>query len=408
MWRETQAGKRILFVHDRFGAFAGAESNILATAEGLNERGYETAILHGPGTRRNEAAWEKAFRHRFPLTTTSVAGSVLGTVGKFDPHLIYIHKLSDLEALQALRETQLPIARMVHDHDLYCLRSYKYNYFTRCICDRALSPYCLIPCGAFINRDPEGRFPLKWVSYLDKQRELELNRAFDRMLVATNYMKDELLRNEFARERIEVHPPVPRDGQTAPQSSFSDRNLIIYSGQIIRGKGVDVLLRALAHVTARFECLIFGDGNHRAACEALCRELSLGDHVHFCGYVPPDEIGRHYQECSVMAISSLWPEPFGATGLEGMRHGVPVVAFDAGGIKEWLFDGVNGFLVPWMDHELYARRIDELLTNKPLARQLGERGRQMMVETFSFSKYIDGLDNLFARLAAPHDQIIYS
>lgn len=408
MWRERQAGKRILFVHDRFGAFAGAESNILATAQGLNERGYQTAILHGPGTGRNETAWLNTFTNHFPLITDSTAKGIPGVIADFHPHLIYIHKLSDLDALNALLDSQLPIARMVHDHDLYCLRSYKYNYFTRHICDRGLSPYCLIPCGAFINRDHESRFPLKWASYLDKRRELKLNRQFDRMLVATNFMKDELVRNEFSADKIEVHPPVPPDGEVAAQSSFSDRNLIIYSGQITRGKGVDVLLRALAEVTAPFECLIFGDGNYRLACEALCRELSLSHRVQFRGYVSQDEIARHYQECSIAAISSLWPEPFGATGLEGMRHGVPVVAFDAGGIKEWLLDGVNGFLVPWMDHHLYAQHIDELLRNKPLARQLGERGRQMMSETFSFSKYIDGLDNLFTCLTAQNGQPIYS
>ena len=342
MWRETQAGKRILFVHDRFGAFAGAESNILATAQGLKERGYHTAILHGPGTGRNENAWQNVFSSRFPLPEDSATEGIHAAIAEFNPHIIYIHKLADLDALSALLESQVPITRMVHDHDLYCLRSYKYNYFTRHICDRGMSPYCLVPCGAFINRDHDSRFPLKLASYRDKRRELELNRQFNRMLVATNYMREELLRNDFASDKIEVHPPVPRDREVTLQSNFSDRNLIIYSGQITRGKGVDILLRALAAVTAPFECLIFGDGNYRAACEALCQELSLAGRVRFQGYVSPDEIGRHYQECSVMAISSLWPEPFGATGLEGMGHGVPVVAFDAGGIKEWLLDGVNG------------------------------------------------------------------
>lgn len=408
MWCETQVGKRILFVHDRFGAFAGAESNLLATAQGLNQRGHHTAILHGPATGRGEPLWQKAFAFRFALSTEATAQRVSEAIADFDPHVIYLHKLADLDALKALVESRVPVARMVHDHDLYCLRSYKYNYFTRHICDRALSPYCLIPCGAFISRDHDSRFPLKWASYLDKRRELELNRHFDRMLVATAFMRDELLRNGFAPDRIEVHPPVPPSIEAAPQSNFSDRNLIIYSGQITRGKGVDILLRALAGVTAPFECLIFGDGNFRAACETLCEELALADRVHFRGYVSPDEIARHYQECSVSVISSLWPEPFGATGLEGMRHGVPVVAFDAGGIKEWLSDGVNGFLVPWMNHELYARRLDELLRNKPLARQLGERGRQLIAETFSFSKYLDGLEHLFHRLTARTTQLTYS
>ncbi|HEX5222070.1 MAG TPA: glycosyltransferase family 4 protein [Verrucomicrobiae bacterium] len=409
MWSEIQETKRILFVHDRFGAFAGAESNILASAQGLNERGYQTAILHGPATGQSESAWHAAFPRRFPLPAKGAKrADVIKAIDTFAPDVIYVHNLDDLEALSALLDSQVPIARMVHDHNLYCLRSYKYNYFTRQICNRALSPYCLVPCGAFINRDHRGGFPLKWTSYSAKHRELDLNRRVDCLVVATTFMKDQLLRNRFAAEQIEIHPPVPRGHEAATQSNFSDRNLIIYSGQITRGKGVDILLRALAQVTEPFECLIFGEGNYRTLCEALCHELGLADRVHFQGYVPPSSIAQHYQECSVVAVSSVWPEPFGAVGLEGMRHGLPVVAFDAGGIKEWLLDGINGFLVPWMNHRLYAQRLDELLRNKPLARQLGERGRQMMAETFSFSKYMDGLDNLFTRLTAQNAPLNYS
>jgi glycosyltransferase involved in cell wall biosynthesis len=117
------------------------------------------------------------------------------------------------------------------------------------------------------------------------------------------------------------------------------------------------------------------------------------------GYVPQEEIARHYRECSVVVMSSVWPEPFGAAGLEGMRFGLPVVAFDAGGIKEWLTDGVNGFLVPWMDRNAYAERLGRLLRDKSFARQMGERGRQTVAECFSFQKYIDKMEGLFLRLA---------
>jgi glycosyltransferase involved in cell wall biosynthesis len=289
---------------------------------------------------------------------------------------------------------------MVHDHTLYCMRSYKYNYFTRRICRRALSPFCLFPCGAFVTRNPEGGLPVKWVSYSAKLRELELNRLFNLVLVASQFMKDELVRNGFAPEKIEIHPPVPPTTHVEATASFSDRNLIVYSGQITRGKGVDVLLESLAQMTTPFECLIFGDGNHREYCENLCRRLGLASRVHFKGYVSPDEIARHYCDSSVVAMSSVWPEPFGAAGLEGMRFGLPVVAFDAGGIREWLTDGANGYLVPWMDRTLYAARIQKLLENKSLAREMGERGRRTISECFSFSNYVDGLEHLFTRLVA--------
>src|SRR5262249_17764834 len=156
-----------------------------------------------------------------------------------------------------------PLVRMVHDHDIYCMRSYKYFYRTRRICDRPASLYCIFGCGAFLARNRAAGWPVKYVSYRDKKREIALNQRFDRMITVSNFMRAELLKNGFAPEKIEIHPPVPRPGDPTLRSAFSDRNLILYAGQIIRGKGVDVLIESLALLKTPFECIILGEGNHR-------------------------------------------------------------------------------------------------------------------------------------------------
>ena len=119
-----------------------------------------------------------------------------------------------------------------------------------------------------------------------------------------------------------------------------------------------MLLESLARVVSPFECVILGDGSQRAECERISRRLGLDGRVHFKGFVPQAQIAGYYRDASLAVMSSLWPEPFGAAGLEAMRCGLPVVAFDAGGIREWLLDGVNGFLVPWMDRDAFARKVD--------------------------------------------------
>jgi glycosyltransferase involved in cell wall biosynthesis len=387
---------KILFVHEKYGAYAGAEANIMAVASGLQGRGHLVGILHGEATGKGGDAWNDVFMSRFPLPAD--AGQIQGQLDVFKPDLIYVHKLADLEALGALFRAGYPLVRMIHDHDLYCMRSYKYNFFTRQVCHRPASPYCVFPCGAFLARNAEGRFPLKWVGYFDKRHEIELNRKFDRLVVASQYMKDELAGNGFAPDQIEIHPPVPPSDDFSMPSNFSDRNLIVFAGQIIRGKGVDVLLEALALVRVPFECHIFGDGNHRPYCEKLCRQLGLSPRVRFQGYVSPDELKVYYSEASVAVVSSVWPEPFGAVGLEALRQGVPVVAFDAGGIKEWLIDGYNGFLVPWLDRPAFAARVEQLLGDKPLARLLGGQGRTTVAEYYGFPKYLTGLEQLFVRV----------
>ncbi|MEO6183897.1 MAG: glycosyltransferase family 4 protein [Verrucomicrobiota bacterium] len=389
---------KVLFVHERFGALAGAEANAYLTAAEFTRRGHTVGILHGPTTGKAEAAWKEAFSMRFALSGGNYVTQVKSAVDTFQPEILYVHKMAGLEVIEALIQSGVPVVRMVHDHDIYCMRSYKYHYFSRKICTRAAGLYCVFPCGAFLARNHEGGFPLKLVNYVAKKKEIHLNKQFQRMIVVTHYMKDELLRNGFSEDKIEIHPPVPIMGDPLLRSNFSDRNLIVYAGQIIRGKGVDILLHTLSRLTIPFECIIFGDGSHRPYCEKLCRRLKLDDRVQFMGFVPQEELKNVYRECSVMAISSVWPEPFATIGMEAMSYGIPVVAFDAGGIKDWLLDGQNGFLVPWMDCGQFAARLEQLLKDKSLARQMGQRGLKLVEEKFSFSQYILNLEKTFQKV----------
>jgi uridine kinase/glycosyltransferase involved in cell wall biosynthesis len=375
---------KLLFVHERFGALAGAEANILAAADGLKQRGHDVGLLHGPTTGICEGAWEAVFQRRFPLANNSHPARnnharARAAVEAFRPDMIYLHKMGDSEVLEALLETGLPLVRMVHDHDLYCMRSYKYNYFTRRICERAASPFCLFPCGALIARNHGDGLPLKWVSYLSKLKEIKLNQKFHRLIVASRFMKRELERNGFEPDKIEIHPPVPPPGNSALRSTFSDRNLVIYAGQITRGKGVDVLLESLALVSVPFECLIFGEGNHRARCERLSRRLGLAERVHFKGYALPRELDEFRREASVAVVSSLWPEPFGAVGVEAMRHGLPVVAFDAGGVREWLVDGHTGWCPGWTAPNLPGVSRSCFATNHSPASWANRDGRWLRI-----------------------------
>lgn len=396
---------RILYVHERFGALAGAEANILTTATELKQRHHDVAILHGVPTGKSEAKWRETFSHAYDLEKGSTATIVKEAVSAFAPEVVYVHKMADLQVIEALLQTGVPLVRMVHDHDIYCMRSSRYNYFTRKICTRAAGPYCVFPCGAVIARNHNGPLPIKLASYSEKKREIALNQKFSRMIVVTTYMRDELLRNGFDARKIEIHSPAPRMNGGTVCSTFSDRNLILYAGQIIRGKGVDVLLESLALIKSPFECIILGDGSHRAYCEKLCRRLNLQDRVRFAGFVPQEELKNYYRECTAFTISSVWPEPFATVGLEVMRYGIPVVSFDVGGIKDWLINGFNGFLVPVMNRQEFALRIEDLLRNKDLARKMGEQGRKLVNDQYDFGKYITALEDMFTRVLQGKEEV---
>lgn len=385
---------KFLFAHQNLGQFGGAETNVQLAAEELGRRGFQIDLLYRERTGRGEASWERVFQGLYQLPTTGKAEWVKNILDRAEPDLIYLHNLSDLEVVEGLFRSGIPVIRMIHDHSLYCMRTYKYNYFTRNICTRAASGYCVVPCLASVGRNPQGKLPIKWVSYARRRKELQLTYKSERLVVYSEYQKEELVRNGFDRSKIAICVPIRMLENGPNERSPIRKNLVLYTGQLVRGKGVDVLLRALAQVRTQFECMILGDGNHRAHCERLCQKLGLENRVRFRGYVAPSESQSLYQQASVFVMSSLWPEPFGMAGPEAMRYGIPVVAFDAGGVREWLIDGHNGYLAPWKDAAGLASRIERLLNDKAQASLLGRRAAEW-VSQYDSVRQIDCLQRLF-------------
>ena len=130
---------RLLFVHERFGAMAGAEVNAWSTAAELKQRGHSIGILHGPSTGKGETAWQEVFSERYPIGDNGTFKTTMVALQHFFPDAVYVHKMSDLEVIRALVDSSRPLVRMVHDHEMYCMRGYKYHPLTRQICLRAAS-----------------------------------------------------------------------------------------------------------------------------------------------------------------------------------------------------------------------------------------------------------------------------
>ncbi len=389
---------KILFAHQYFGAFGGAETNIHITASELGKRGHDLALFYVSETGRGQDPWEHIFPTRFRAPTGDSLSAISSALESFKPDLIYLHVFPDLDVVESLLTSPVPVIRMVHDHSLYCLRSYKYNPLTRTTCHRAASSYCIFPCMAVIARNRQGNLPIKWAGFTTHRKQLELSKRCDRLVVYSEYSKTELIRNGFEPNKIQIHVPI-RCWNDGPIASFNDRNLILFAGQIIRGKGVDLLLRALAKVRVPFQCIILGDGNHRSQCQRLCARLNLADRVQFRGFVPADELRQFYLDASVLTVPSVWPEPFGMVGPEAMLYGLPVIAFESGGISEWLTHGENGFLVPWKDTKTFALRIEELLGNKQLARKMGQNGLERVNRVYAAERQVDKLEQLFLSVA---------
>ncbi|OLE02708.1 MAG: hypothetical protein AUI36_43105 [Cyanobacteria bacterium 13_1_40CM_2_61_4] len=118
-------------------------------------------------------------------------------------------------------------------------------------------------------------------------------------------------------------------------------------------KGGHLFLDALPRVGTSLDrplrVTFAGDGPERSAWERQAkhvRDQGQGLEIEFVGWLEGHKRESLLADSHLLVIPSQWPEPFGLSGQEAGLHGVPVVAFAVGGIPEWLWDGVNGYLAP--------------------------------------------------------------
>jgi glycosyltransferase involved in cell wall biosynthesis len=95
----------------------------------------------------------------------------------------------------------------------------------------------------------------------------------------------------------------------------------------------------------------------------------------------------------------VWPEPFGLAGPEAGLHGVPVAAFDVGGVPEWLIDGVNGYLAPGSPPtaEGLAQAVVKCLRDPSEYERL-RRGAVETARQFSLKNHLTALTGVFEKI----------
>ena len=112
----------------------------------------------------------------------------------------------------------------------------------------------------------------------------------------------------------------------------------------------------------------------------------------FSGWVRNEDLGNFYSKAKVVVVPSRWPEPFGMIGLEAMHHGRPVVAFDVGGIPDWLDHMETGILVPEQDVGAFGKALEKILGENQFAARLGQNGLRRVRDHYAFEGYLDRLE----------------
>ncbi|MFQ5692238.1 MAG: glycosyltransferase family 4 protein, partial [Nitrospinota bacterium] len=229
------------------------------------------------------------------------------------------------------------------------------------------------------------------------------HRRMPRMVAPSGFVRALLVRNGFPAEGIDVIPyftDLPGGPDAEPEA-----RRVLFVGRLAPEKGIDLLMDALASLSAPCALDVVGDGPEMDPLRRKAEAAKGRVDARFHGWVDNAEVSRFYRRAALLAFPSYSLETFGIVGIEAMAHRRPVVAFDVGGVREWLAEGETGYAVPRKDVAALAGRIGRLLEDRELARRLGERGRALVEERFTREAHMRRLVPLLESARVPPSTI---
>jgi glycosyltransferase involved in cell wall biosynthesis len=169
-----------------------------------------------------------------------------------------------------------------------------------------------------------------------------------------------------------LYPPLP--SEVGFYSGRQERYVFAPS-RLERHKRQDLLIDALAYVTADVKAVIGGEGGGYETYRRKIETLGLGDRVLLTGRLP-HEVQAAWYANALAVFFGPHDEDYGFVTLEAMLSGKPVITcHDSGATLEFVDDGMNGFVTAADPREI-AARIDELAARPARAAEMGAAGRE--------------------------------
>jgi len=195
------------------------------------------------------------------------------------------------------------------------------------------------------------------------------------IIVADDFTKSESLEKEFPDSRNKLK--------------------IIAIGRLTYQKYFEILIKAAAEVVNQgldLLVLILGDGEERSRLEKLIHELRVGGYVKL--------LGIRHDAMELMKGSDIFVMPSRYEGLsiamiEAMACGLPVIASDAPGLRDYIDQGKNGFLFGIGQYKVLAKHILHLANDEKLREKLSGGARNTFVKEYDMRRNIKSLDTLF-------------
>lgn len=384
---------RILHLNEFYAPIGGLERYLEACCAALEAEGHTTAVAYATATGREPRSSRAAY-HVPALEADATGGhaELEAVVRDEEPDVVLVHQVLNASALEWITAAY-PSVRFAHGFKVICPGGRRMWRGAGQVCRREVGYGCQAVAyrERCMPRDPRAGLPL----VARALRLAGIHRRRSEIVVASGFMRDLFVANRFDGRRVHVVPyftDLPAVASDVP----AGRARVFCAARLVPEKGVHLLLDALRRIPD-VDVTIAGEGAERARLRGLAALGGLADRVTFTGWLEPDAIARAIAAATAVVVPSLWPEPFGITGIEAMAHARPVIAFDVGGVREWLVDRETGLAVAPGDSAALAAAIAQIAGDRALATRLGRRGRECVEARFTARAHVDALLGVLRR-----------
>lgn len=391
---------RILTISHNYPRFPGdpAGAFVARLAEGAADAGHEVLVLapHAAGTATDEdVSGVRLLRFRYApeaLEVVAYTGSLHGRTLR-SPRAALAFPGFLFAFGRAVRATTLQFApHVVHAH--WWLPS---GWFA----SRGPAPYLVTCHGSDVRLLERGKL-------LRKLARPVFRRAA-RITTVSQFLADDIRR---------LLPGLNREIQVAPMpvniAAFSqgDRVVkrepprILFAGNLVPSKGVDVLLRAAAELRTRgiaFELKVLGDGPLKPTLQALADDLGIAGCVTWAPFVTQSQMTAEYGASVITVLPSRGhAEGLGLTLVEALVAGSAVVGTAAGGIPEVVIHERTGLIARDGDPHDLANQIQRLLTDVALRERLTGQGKEHALRIYSPEHAVSRFLEIYNAVADDH------
>ena len=246
-----------------------------------------------------------------------------------------------------------------------------------------------------------------WHDAPAKQRARDLlSRRTDRFILVSRFHREDYRRQGMSVERASVlynpidterfRPSPAARASARARRGFSDSDVVIgYVGRMIAAKGIFTLFDAAERflpADASARVLWVGDGED---CDTLRARAVCSAHAgrhRFEGWEA--NMAALYPACDILAVPSLYPEPFGRVSVEAQASAVPVVSSLAGGLPETFVADSTGIGVAPGDAAGLASAVLALIRDPERRRRMGAAGREWACARFSLERIAADFEQL--------------